>query len=755
MIVNRIAETKELSEKLSDDNNVIVVYAGEGVGKTSIITELLAQQSCSYIRVGILSSYKHTAYECDVFNCLIDELINAGLIKQNPIEKFRRLHSFSPALNIGIIGISANANELSVKKNIGNDIIKKLSRINHPIYIHIENSACIDNTSLEFLSLLSNKNENVKIILEVSTNDVAEISKLKELYKRCGMSPVFFCVEKMDWHHILEICSARRINLTGDSRDTYNMLNGNIRALIFQSRSEERLSFEAATDIDELFLINFLKLTDSILGISDIAQILQNYLKKDELNFTFSKANIVRIVDKLMKCNIVLDKRNMVLLSPNADEYYDCNYYRLSVEILADYYIPILLSEGVDTIPSAIIERLLLEMLKQRDNRASVLLDILSEYTYICGVNESYVDRVIETIIETNDYDKVLFHKAMELYIKLGSYNKVKRIILDEGLQEEVNFNLLYCTALVHTSENDLLTDSIISNAVAKCNSLRMKSSLLTCLISLRMRTNDSESVINQVNSYFEKKELLDTDRAVVMKNISIYLPYQQAMDYLSTSMRIFKSNKLENFCIATEITKCTKMAQNGALQESFELLKHLYSRDVLTPIDAIYIAHNMAILQIYMLSQEEILNEKHIASIEDALLNAYYYIGDRYTKAIVECNLLALYVFSSNYEKAHHFKDIINEPSYDSYGFEEFQHIRCSNLLYYYNTFDDMEERDKSISRLKVLKENSNTDLRNWIDYQLGSGDLRRGDKWYFLSQYCFRMGFVGHWIVSSADLK
>ena len=495
--------------------------------------------------------------------------------------------------------------------------------------------------------------------------------------------------------------------------------------------------------------------TDGILGINDIALILQNYLKEDRLNYTFSKANIVRILNKLKERNIVLETRNMVLLSTNADGYYDSNYYRLALEVLADYYIPKLLSEGMDTIPSAILEILLLEMLKQSDNRASVLLDILSEYTYICGVNEPYVDRVVETIIGTSNYDKFLFHKAMELYIKLGSYNKVKRIILDEGLQEEVNFNLLYCIALVHTSENDLLTDRFISDAIAKSNSSRMKSSLLTCLISLRMRTNDSESVINQVNSYFEKKELIDTDRAVVMKNISIYLPYQQAMDYLSTSMRIFKSNKLENFCIATEITKCTKMAQNGALQESFELLKHLYSRDMLTPIDAVYIAHNMAILQIYMLSQEETRNEKHITSIEDALLNAYYYIGDCYTKAIVECNLLALYTFSGNYEKARHFKDIINDPSYDSYGFEEFQHIRLSNLMYYCNTFDDKAERDKSITRLQVIKENSNTDLRNWIDYQLGSGDLQRGDKWYFLSQYCFRMGFVGHWIVSSADLK
>ena len=177
MIVNRIAETKELSKKLSIANSIIVVYAGEGVGKTSIISELLTKQSYSYIRVGILNSYKHTAHECDVFNCLIDELINSGLIKQNLIEKYKMQHSFSPALNVGIVGIAANANEVSVKKNIGNDIIKKLSKISHPIYIHIENAACIDNTSLEFLSLLLNTNEKVNIVLEVSTNDVAEISK--------------------------------------------------------------------------------------------------------------------------------------------------------------------------------------------------------------------------------------------------------------------------------------------------------------------------------------------------------------------------------------------------------------------------------------------------------------------------------------------------------------------------------------------------------------------------------------------------
>lgn len=421
MIVNRIAETKELSEKLSVANSIIVVYAGEGVGKTSIISELLTQQSYSYIRVGILNSYKHTAHECDVFNCLIDELINSGLIKQNLIEKYKMQHSFSPSLNVGIVGIAVNANEVSVKKNIGNVIIKKLSKISHPIYIHIENAACIDNTSLEFLSLLLNKNEKVNIVLEVSTNDVAEISKLKELYKSHGLSPVFFCIEKMNWHHIQEICSTQRINLSEDSKSTYDAHDGNIRALIFQSKSTETQLPEKITDADELFLVNFLMLTDGILGINDIALILQNYLKEDRLNYTFSKANIVRILNKLKERNIVLETRNMVLLSTNADGYYDGNYYRLALEVLADYYIPKLLSEGMDTIPSAILESLLLVMLKQSDNRASVLLDILSEYTYICGVNEPYVDRVVETIIGTSNYDKFLFHKAMELYIKLDN----------------------------------------------------------------------------------------------------------------------------------------------------------------------------------------------------------------------------------------------------------------------------------------------------------------------------------------------
>ncbi len=154
------------------------------------------------------------------------------------------------------------------------ELIENTKLVNENIYIHIENVQKIDFTSLRYLIRIINETDNIFFFLECS-DDEDLCCKIKEILSDNMINVDIISINKLDWSHVSLILKDLNILITNSVKEEYEVLNGNIKRLIFNNKYH--ISTNISLDADQQFLLDFIELVGTEISIIDIHKILIDY----------------------------------------------------------------------------------------------------------------------------------------------------------------------------------------------------------------------------------------------------------------------------------------------------------------------------------------------------------------------------------------------------------------------------------------------------------------------------------------------
>ncbi len=744
--VNRKKELAILSENISEDTRVTIIYSLHGRGKSTLIEHVLSSvDNAYYINIPNEELLGKTCVEDFTFIKSIAEILSDKL----QIGIFRKISnkfsddslqiSFSLTAFFASIGFDAPKKY----KALQSSIIKSVKKAKVKIYIHIENMQKIDTPSLKFLAKLINETNNVFLYLEYIIKDNNSIIMDSSFaYKKFNIKPKYIELESLNWEHVCNIFQNLHLNITHTTKKEYINLNGDIKSLIFTYECEKRKNIEL--NQDEEFLLNLVMLANAELNINNLYSILQKY------NAPYLKCSILRMqnmIDQMIKKEVLSEISERLYVTNLGMQYYFTQYKLLAIEILANYFIPIIENKANKLCSEAIMGLKILVPIftENKDERIIKLIPFIKKYILPLNYNKKIIDRLYECI-KVSQNNTELFFCLLQIYLELGCYSSVLNI-LEENYINSPKYNILHSISLVNIRPEEYETEEIIKKYIKDEPTKKYISALYTCLIALYMKTRSSKFVIDFVKKLHNRDLIVEQDKNIINKNLSIYYDYSDAVDMIKNSISYFNINKMERFTIASYITLSTRYAQHGKLEIAKKILKILNKSMNLSQLDLVYIDNNWAIIDIC-------LGNIH-ADIYENLINAYNFLEDEYTKMLAVNNLVVYFTMIKNFSSAQIYVDKIEEVGFSKYNFDEYLHLSYVNLLFYYKSIKRGDKTKYYLNNLEQLKEKCySSELKKYISKTTNGHFLSKNDKWYFMSNYNFRIAFMGHWLVGNFDI-
>lgn len=743
--VNRTKELANINKNIINDIRVNIVHSLKGMGKSSLIRHAFETMNNIYYINVLGDELISKKYAEDFYYIkLIAESVCANL----PISHVKKIGAklngsevhISFSLSAFFAGIGFDAPKKYTALQFA--IIKAIKNIKNKIYIHIEDMQKIDIPSFKFLMKLVNQTTNVFLYLEyvIEPNSTLLLDS-SSLYLKFNIYPEYIKVDSLSWEHVCSIFKNLNLDVNNDIKKEYKHLDGNVKALIFSRENQHKT--ELKLNQDEQFLLNLIALGTAELNCNEIYEIVTCY-KNSYLKYALGKLQkiISIMIDKQiiseLNCNLYITNTGLNHLNPH--------YKLLAIEVLASYYMPIIESNQKETLKDAVkgIKLLASIFAQNNDDRIEKIVPYIKQYLLPLNYNKKIIEHIFESI---NDFskNKELFFCLIQIYFSLGCY-KTSLSLLENNYIECSKFNICYSIALLHTHPEEASTETKIYDFIKNEKNKVNVSSLYTCLVALFMKTKSSGFVVDFVRKIYKNNLVTPQDEKIINKNISIYYDYSEANKLLLDSIRYFKKNGMWKFAIASYITYATRKAQHGKLSSAKKILELLGNSIYLSEEDLVYIDNNLANVNMYMGELSE--------NIYDSYFNAYSFLDDEYTQMLAANNLLLYHTLTKDYKSAKIYADKLEALGFRKYVFDEYLHLTYTNLLLYYGTVKNEIQKRFYIKKLRQLKRNCQSkDLKKFIDKTINNCPLKKNDKWFFMSNFNFRVAFMGHWMVNSLD--
>lgn len=744
--INRKQELELLSENITNNVRVTIIYSLHGRGKTSLIEHAFSSMhDIDFISISnekLLSREyaEDFAYIKLIAENLVDELPISFSRKINNMLKMESVHvNFSLTAFFAGIGFDAPKKY----KMLQSFIIKGLKKIKSKIYIHIEDMQKIDVPSLNFLAKLVNETDNVFLYLEyVIKGSNSIIIDSSSAYLKFNIHPKYIELESLDWEHVCNIFKNLNLTINNTTHKKYLKLNGDIKSLIFSCESNKRESIEL--NQDECFLINLIALASAEIELIDIYEIMYTY---NSSYFKYTLGRLQNIINEMLAKEVIAEIGGQLYVTNLGMQYCTFKEKLLAINMLSQYYIPFIENDS-NVLSTKVIRGLKIlvaAFIDTNDKRIVKLLPYIKKYVLPLNYNKKIIEHFYKSIKDVSS-NQELFYCLMQILIELGCYNEVLNL-LEKNYINDSKYKMLYSIAIVHIRPKEARTEEIIKDFIEEEINEDYVSSLYTCLVAMYMKTKSSRHVIQYVNGIFHKNLITEQDKSIINKNISIYYDFNEAVNMIKHSISYFVKNKMERFTIASYITLSTRYAQQGKLKIAKKFLNILNKNMHLSQLDLIYIDNNLAVIEMCLDNFDEMVLEN--------LINAYNCVEDEYTRMLAVNNLVVFNTIIKNYTSAKMYVDKIEEVGFKTYNFDEYLHISYVNLLFYYKAINNASKMQYYISKLEQLWLNCySAELKKYIHKTTDNCPLTKNDKWYFMSKYKFRIAFMGHWLVGNFDV-
>ncbi len=497
--INRKLESEYITHLIEQKNRINIIFSNKGLGKTSLLEHLLKQiNSDMYVRVNTDELLDNSAPEF-YFITKVIHAINENLCFKSSVNYkinnfFNKYKSnLSVSVNIGPIGIGYNLPQ-DYKISI-DELIENTKLVNENIYIHIENVQKIDFTSLRYLIRIINETDNIFFFLECS-DDEDLCDKIKEILSNNMMNVDIISINKLDWTHVSLILKDLNIIVTNSVKQEYEILNGNIKKLIFNNKY--RISTNISLDADQQFILNFIELVGTQISIIDIHKILINYDISNK--YLFSLTNIRKYLKELATLELIAEiNSDYYYITDIGIKYATHDKTDLLISVLSNYYMPIIINSNdrqTDAISKGL--RLLMNIyLSYDDIRITKIIQYIEPNLLLLNGDKNTIDRIylyLKKIFTPDLYRPMLL--LAKSYIKIDCFDEAKEIF-DKYIPISSNLSIiLYATILIYVESDNINTETYIRKQIEEASDPTLLSALYTCLISLYMQIKSTSYVL-------------------------------------------------------------------------------------------------------------------------------------------------------------------------------------------------------------------------------------------------------------------
>lgn len=743
--INHKKELADINKNIIKDTRVNIVYSFKGVGKSSLIRHAFETMNNIYYINVLGDELINKKYAEDFYYIkLIAESVCANL----PISHVKKIGAklnggethINFSLSVFFAGIGFDAPKKYTALQFA--IIKAIKPIQNKIYIHIEDMQKIDMPSFKFLMKLVNQTTNVFLYLEyvIEPNSSILLDSFSS-YLKFNIQPEYIKVNSLSWEHVCNIFKNLNLDVNKNVKKEYKQLNGNVKALIFSQKNQHNA--ELKLNQDEQFLLNLIALGTAELNCNEIYEIVNCYKNN---YFKYALGKLQKIISIMIEKQIISEINGNLYITNIGLKILNPHYKLLAIEVLSEYYMPIIESNQKETLKDTMkgIKLLASIFAQNNDDRIEKIIPYIKQYLLPLNYNRKIIEHLFESI---DDYskNKELFFCLIQIYFSLGCYKSTLKL-LENNYIECSKYNIYYSIALIHTHPEKSSTETKINDFIKNEKKDVNISSLYTCLVALYMKTKSSAFVIDFVQKIYKNNLVTLQDKKIINKSISIYFDYSDACKLLLDSIKYFKKNKMWKFAIASYITYATRYAQYGKLNNAKKILELLSNSLYLSEKDLVYIENNLANVNMYLGK----INE----NIYDSYYNAYSFLDDEYTQMLAANNLLIYHTLTKDYKSAKIYADKIEDIGFCRYIFDEYLHLTYTNLLLYYEKVNNESRKQFYTKKLRQLKKVCKSkDLKSYIDKTLNNYPIKENDKWFFMSRFNYRVAFMGHWVVNSLD--
>lgn len=742
--VNRSQDIKEVKNLLETQNRVHIISSTAGTGKSSLILHVLGKYKPDRF---ITVSSEELIFSDKAEKWYFAEKICEGLFDFLDINEVKahlcKLIDRNIKLGASITAVFATLNlEFERKFSIMQEcIIDCLKNHDIPLMIHIENAHKMDYNSLQFIIRIIKETTCANFIFECQINAIGSIpTNIISVLQQDKISMTCWEIKMLDWNHVCEILENNQLPLLEESQTRYFTSNGNLKELLSYNSFKHNVDIEL--EDEHLFLLDFIALAKGELTQQEISNIIIKYPAAS--NYFFPLVKILEYTSDLLQYQLVGQNKDKLFITHLGLQYRKQSRDNLIIEMLANFYIPIINQEisNENTLSLQGLKILLPIFSKNADKRIVQLLPSLSRNITPLRCNKSTIDDLYFHIDPSPDNDDIRTI-LIRIYIQLGEYEDAYEKIKEILYRGNDLIKVLYATLLSHLYPDEK-TEVVINNMLIDVGR-EFKSALYTCLVALYMKTKETKSVLDYVAKIKSRKELTTLDLFIIDKNISIYFDLTTAKRMLLHASVYFRNNNMDRLRIASCITIATRLAQDGKLDKAKTLLNTVQNSRDLSEVDYMYICNNNAVID--LLSAKE--NKSTIRNIK----NAYFYIQDEYTKLLATNNLLIYYTNQHEFDDAKKFAEELETVGFNKYKFEDYLHLTYLNLRYYYKNIDSNKFKLYSDKLLELQKTCVGTELSLYIKSHFEVVEFKENQRWSFMSTFEFRPAFMGHWIINNFD--
>lgn len=780
---DRKDERKSITKQIRDNGTrgqIIVLAGTSGVGKSSLAQKLLQDELKDYksviLRIG--KSSIGTIENLSYFNTLYQSIINLAMERKDYKLKTASQYGWRNIFNwLRIIwGIAKNYLNFDPERRISEPVEEySVSRKKEyilsvlkkgPFIVNIQNIQNIDIQSAELFQNIFKDIPTLIWIMEYTLPDEGmnqQFYSFANEWKTLGTPYYVYEIQKLDFELAFNLAPPEVHNSRYKRRleAQYEKAHGNLLTLMVIPKNLDededyiRSKLESL-DQDQKYIVYILYLNETPMPESILFSILTQVNEPMKQHF-FSHNKSMSLLQSLKADKIILQqdgtysikhdslsnilsqlsvnsamflafralenhyRQQMELGSPNEEEYI-CHLFSLYVRFHDENFTSLLPKLWklilAAKYPKEIIQKI--EQYKQH-----ILLNSGTNFNIIYLVTRFLTELCIRL-----QYPE----KAQENLDIIYSIRPSQYLI---GLQGAIY-------AIRSSSENWNNINALIASTK---NESRLRLSLCLCRLRMMMRYYDS----NTSKAYAEK--LLDCPAYENMPEYGFliynYAEFSKdpvaALKLYWKALNIFKKYGLANMQAEVNISMSMSFSYAGQLKNARKAIQRAKN---LAPgyIPEAVILNNSAVI--------DILDGKVTPSVLNKLADAALMDTNPYELLIIKSNWLTGLTLCNCIEQAADLALEIEQSDYEIYQYEDFLHIVCQDLLFYYTKIED--EDKIAFYRRKLInlaeREGMDSGTRELILSMLQKDQLSN----HFYAQFPFRVDFLGFWgLVISRDLE
>lgn len=761
-----------LSRDVSESACGIILYAATGVGKTMLINNYAQEKATSIhlvpVEIPSINNFpvQNGLYFERVFRCFLKSIYGTEELTPTQSLGYTALENVSVGLNALAFGISAsvvNKIESSENPNLYRYkwLIKELTEQEEykkkPVIFELQNVQRMDDESYFLLQNFVQNAKNCFVIFEYTVDETNTAIRVHQFYDSFTEYIDLEAPYELRWLPLADLKKVMKETsysyTDSEILRIYSENAGNILAMkILEPREEVSLPVSSSIDNAvqhcsrfEQFTLLLLSLSGGQIAIDTLTEMLSSpkccFEKIYQLNGGNAVSTLSRLVQRELISidNILVSIHDSVSLSVMGLAFTEIGY--LAYSVLVDYYTN---QEYTDFS----FYLLLTLHIKYRDENVYQFLRHLKKHLRIHQLSDALTLKLIELdrtlhgiCLNSGLYEKTHL-LLLDIFLGSAKYTAVNTLLHIYSSPLNKLYMLYYFAANAEITSDLNFADEISRAISANSKSSRITLFLNICLLNYTMRTTIGEkSPVLLAEKILHNPEYSTfPELYFVLKTITFYMPNNEAINGLNLCTKAFRDHKRNDYAMMSELTLCTRLAQNGQTAEALNRIHALQNTNYEFGYCNNYMFQNN-------ISAMEILHGNYSHLTIQRLNDALLYPASEYERALMLNNLLIASLLDGENDKADYYATKLSDSKYDAIHTEQFCHIRWTNLLFYCRC----RKCEKALYYVHKLQQLAcvceQPDLKEYISCKLQGKTVSKTNRHFFLAQNDYRPTFIGYW--------